>query len=125
MTLESRAAETHQSPMTENLNPKENLDRKRRLWRINLMKKFSVSIALALFASAIALSPVQAQDDKQAEFERTWYAVCYTEKPINEDKCYQLSKELVEKYPNSTYIKNAKGKVEIYEKTRLYEKVNS
>jgi hypothetical protein len=63
-------------------------------------------IALTLLAGGITLSPlhVKAQDEKQAEFERTWYAACYTEK--NEEKCLQLSKEMREKYPQSTYIKN-------------------
>lgn len=86
------------------------------------MKKFSLSIAFALFAGAIAFSPVQAQDEAQAAFERTWYATCYTEK--NEEKCYQQSKELLAKYANSPYAKNARGKVDAYEKTKLLNSVN-
>jgi hypothetical protein len=68
-------------------------------------------VALTLLASGITLSPlrVKAQDDKQAEFERTWYAACYQEK--NEDKCLQLSKELLDKYPKSTYAKNATSNI--------------
>src|SRR5262249_24670267 len=71
------------------------------------MKKFSLLTALALLTGAALLSPstANAQDDKQVEFERAWHASCYTEK--NDDKCYQLSKELVAKYSTSTYIKNA------------------
>lgn len=85
------------------------------------MKKFSLLIAVALFVSAIAFSPVKAQDD-QATFERTWYATCYTEK--NEEKCYQQSKELLAKYPQSTYGKNAQGKVTLYETTKAQTQVN-
>lgn len=72
------------------------------------MKKFSLLIALALLGSTIAFSPVNAQDDQQA-FERTWYATCYQEK--NVDKCYQQSKELIQKYPSSTYVEAAKKNV--------------
>lgn len=87
------------------------------------MKKFSLSIAFALFASAIAFSPVNAQQDEaQATFERTWYATCYTEK--NVEKCYQQSKELLAKYPNSTYAKNARGKVDSYEQSKALDSVN-
>ncbi|MGE0127123.1 MAG: hypothetical protein AB7U82_03370 [Blastocatellales bacterium] len=71
------------------------------------MKKLSLLIALTLLGSSLLLSPLTAiaQDEKQAEFERAWYAACYTEK--NDVKCYQLSKELLAKYANSTYAKNA------------------
>jgi hypothetical protein len=71
------------------------------------MTKFSLLIALTLLAGSIMLLPLTAiaQDEKQVEFERTWYTTCYTEK--NEEKCYQLSKELLAKYPTSTYAKNA------------------
>lgn len=88
------------------------------------MKKFSLLIAIALVASAIAFSPVKAQDEKQAEFERTWYATCYQEKPYNEEKCIQLSKELVEKYPNSTYRKNAETKIKNYTQGKELQRVN-
>jgi hypothetical protein len=73
------------------------------------MKKLSLSIMAALlFATLVILSSTaRAQEDPKAEFERIWYAVCYTQKPIDEAKCYQLSKELREKYPNSPYVKNA------------------
>lgn len=76
------------------------------------MKKLSLLIALTLLSGGIVLSPstAKAQDEKQAEFERVWYDTCYTKKDV--EKCYQQSKELVEKYPSSTYIKNAKGKVQ-------------
>ena len=78
------------------------------------MKKLSLLIVQALLLGAFALLPgavrVQAQDNPQAEFERVWYDTCYTKK--DEAKCLQLSEELIEKYPNSTYIKNAKGKIE-------------
>ncbi len=88
------------------------------------MKKFSFLFGLTLLASAIAFTPVKAQDDKQAEFERVWYGVCYTEKPYNEEKCIQLSKELLEKYPNSGYAKNAKAKVDDYITRKGFEIAN-
>lgn len=85
------------------------------------MKKFSLSIALALFVSAIAFSPVKAQqDDPKSIFERTWYATCFTEK--NEEKCYQQSKELVEKYPDSQYRKNADAKIKNYDLNDAWKK---
>lgn len=87
------------------------------------MKKFSLLIAVTLFVSGIAVSPVKAQDqDAKGTFERTWYATCYTEK--NEEKCYQQSKELLEKYPDSTYAKNAKGKVDAYNTNKAQTQVN-
>ena len=86
------------------------------------MKKLSLLIALTLLSAGIALSPstVKAQDDKQAEFERVWYDTCYTKK--DGERCYQLSKELKEKYPDSTYIKNAVGKVTAYDQNKAWEK---
>jgi hypothetical protein len=86
------------------------------------MKKLSLLIALTLLSGGIVLSPstAKAQDEKQAEFERVWYDTCYTKKDV--EKCYQQSKELVEKYPSSTYIKNAKGKVQAYEQNKAWER---
>ena len=86
------------------------------------MKKFSFLLALSLLASAIAFSPVQAQDEKQAEFERNWYDICYTKK--DKEKCYQLSKELVATYPKSTYFKNAQTIVTNREQTDRYNITN-
>ncbi len=87
------------------------------------MKKLSLLMALVMLACGIALSPAtaNAQDEKQAEFERNWYDVCFTKKPVDEDKCYQLSKELVEKYPSSTYFKNARTKVDNMEKGKAWK----
>jgi len=86
------------------------------------MKKLSLLIALTLLSGGIVLSPstAKAQDDKQAEFERVWYDTCYTKK--DGEKCYQLSKELKEKYPSSTYIKNAVGKITAYDQNKAWEK---
>jgi hypothetical protein len=86
------------------------------------MKKLSLLIALTLLSGGIVLSPstAKAQDDKKAEFERVWYDTCFTKKDV--EKCYQQSKELVEKYPDSTYIKNAKSKVQVYDQNKAWEK---
>ncbi|MDX2040129.1 MAG: hypothetical protein SF097_02720 [Acidobacteriota bacterium] len=86
------------------------------------MKKFSFLFALTLLASAIAVSPVKAQDDKQAEFERVWYDTCFTKK--DKDKCYQLSKELIATYPKSTYIPNATTIVKTRDDIETYNKAN-
>ncbi len=88
------------------------------------MKKFSLLLTLAMCACAIVLSPApaNAQDEKekQAEFERTWYDICYTKKDA--DKCYQMSKELNEKYASSQYAANAKKNIAAYETSKAWEK---
>ncbi len=86
------------------------------------MKKLSLSIMSALLFAALAILPnvARAQDDPKAEFERVWYDTCYTKK--DKVKCYQLSKELLEKYPSSTYAKNAKGTVDQQDLADLWEK---
>src|SRR5262249_14286727 len=86
------------------------------------MKKFSLLIALTLLAGSIALSPstANAQDEKRDEFIRAWYGTCYTEK--NEEKCYQLSKELIAKYPDVEYAKNAKGVIKNKELNDAWQK---
>lgn len=87
------------------------------------MKKFSLLIALMPLIVLFALAPsrANAQDEAQAEFERGWYDTCYVKK--DEEKCYQLSKELVDKYSNkSTYLPNAKSKIKLYEQNKALEK---
>src|SRR5262245_2573578 len=86
------------------------------------MKMFSLLIALTLLASGIALSPLTAyaQDDKQGEFERIWHDTCYTKKDV--EKCYQLSKELVDKFSTSTFLNHAKGKIKTYENGKALDK---
>src|SRR5262245_15868403 len=95
------------------------------------MKKFNLLIALALFAgpvasfpaTASAQAPAPAQDDKaaqQTEFERKWYETCYTKK--DQEQCYALSKELLEKYPSSTYSKNAGPIVKNTDLNKAFEK---
>jgi len=86
------------------------------------MKKFSFLIAIAFFIGAIAFSPVKAQDEKQAEFERTWYDTCYTKKDV--EKCYQQSKELVATYPKSAYFANAQKIVKIKDENDALTKAN-
>ena len=87
-----------------------------------MMKKFNLLIALALFAGTITIAPVVAKaqtDDKaaqQAEFERNWYDICYTKK--DNEKCYQLSKELIDKYPQSQYKTPAEKNVRNYEQAK-------
>jgi hypothetical protein len=78
------------------------------------MNKFSRLIVPMLLASSITLSPStnNAQDDKQTEFERSWHNTCYTQKDTQ--KCYESSKELVEKYPRSTYLTHAQNKIKEY-----------
>jgi hypothetical protein len=90
------------------------------------MKKFSLLFAILPLAGLIALTPLSANaqtDEAQTEFERGWYDTCYQKKPIDEDKCYQLSKELVDKYSTkSTYLPNAKSRIKIYEQNKALER---
>lgn len=56
----------------------------------------------------------QEQDTaKQDEFVREWYDVCFQKKPKDETKCYNLSKELISKYPKvqEGYIKAANAQI--------------
>jgi len=88
-----------------------------------MKKKFSPLIALALLAGCVTLSTLRAsaQDEKQDAFERDWYNTCYEKKDV--EKCYQQSKELVEKYSTkSTYVENAKVKIKAYDKNKALEK---
>ena len=86
------------------------------------MKTFSRLIALTLLAGSNLLSPstAYAQDDKQGEFERVWYDTCYAKKDV--EKCYQQSKELVEKFPKSTYVKDAEKQIKTYEKNKTLDR---
>jgi tetratricopeptide (TPR) repeat protein len=86
------------------------------------MKKFSLLIALLPLVGLIALAPLtaNAQDDAQVEFERGWYDTCYTKKDV--EKCYTQSKELINKFPKSTYIENAKRNVNTYDRNKASEK---
>jgi hypothetical protein len=85
------------------------------------MKKPTLLMALALLAGSIALSPTtaNAQDEKQAEAERTWYDSCVTKK---DERCIPLSKELFEKYPASQYAKFAKQKIENDSLSKAWER---
>jgi hypothetical protein len=85
------------------------------------MKKLSLSIIPALLLGALVLLPgtASAQDEKQAQMERDFYDACYTKK--DKEKCYELSKQLVQQYPASTYAKNANGNIKNYELTGAWE----
>jgi hypothetical protein len=86
------------------------------------MKKFSLLIALTLLAGSVMLHPSisNAQDDAMAEFERVWYDTCYTKK--DKEKCYQQSKELVDKYAKSTYAEAAKKNILNYDREKVMDK---
>ncbi len=86
------------------------------------MKSFSLLIALTLLAGSNLLSPstAYAQDDKQGEFERVWHETCYAKKDV--EKCYQLSKELVDKFAKSTYVTHAEKNIKTYEKNKTLER---
>src|SRR5262245_6530577 len=86
------------------------------------MKTLSLLIALTLLTGGIALSPptAYAQDDKQGDFERVWHNTCYTKKDV--EKCYLLSKELLEKFPTTTYKDHATGIIKSYEKSKVVDK---
>jgi hypothetical protein len=88
------------------------------------MKKYSPLIALTLLVGCLTLptlrAQAQAQDDKQGAFEREWYDTCYQKRDV--EKCHQLSKELGEKYPKSTYAENANKRIKAYEQNKALEK---
>src|SRR5262245_11998882 len=91
------------------------------------MKKFSLTIAAAMLIGLVVASrsTAVAQDAEtaKAEFERTWYDTCYTKK--DNEKCYQQSKELADKYPSSQYAENAKKNIKNFELNKAWEKFNS
>jgi hypothetical protein len=90
------------------------------------MKKYSSLLALTLLAGCLALSPLRAnaQDEQQKldAFNREWYDTCYQKKPIDTEKCYQQSKELLEKFSSSQYAPNAQKIIKAYEKNKVMEK---
>jgi hypothetical protein len=86
------------------------------------MKKYSPLVALTLLAGCLTLSTLRAnaQDEKQGAFEREWYDTCFQKRDV--EKCNQLSKELVEKYPASTYRGDAQKRLKAYEQNKSLEK---
>jgi hypothetical protein len=102
-----------------------------------IMKNFILITALAMLTGTIVLIPLNAQaqstpaqtaaqpDPKEAEFVSNWYDICF--KKNEAEKCYQLSKELINKYPNADpkYIKAAKSRVSGYETGKNIEKFNN
>ena len=90
------------------------------------MKKYSPLLALTLLAGCLALSPLRAnaQDEQQKldAFNRDWYNTCYQNKPIDTEKCYQQSKELLDKFASSQYAPNAQKIIKTYEKNKVMEK---
>jgi hypothetical protein len=87
------------------------------------MKKYSPLIALMLLASGVTLAPLRANaqdDDKMVAFERDWYDTCYQKK--DNEKCYQQSKELLDKFPASKYRPNAEKNVKSYDRNKASEK---
>ena len=85
------------------------------------MKKLSLSIINALLLGALLILPntASAQDDPKAVFEREWYDACYTKK--DQPKCLAMSKELLQKYTDSTYKGNAEKIVKQDEITKTWE----
>jgi hypothetical protein len=75
-----------------------------------------------LLAGCLTLPALRAnaQDDKQVAFERDWYETCYQKRDA--EKCYQLSKELIDKYPATKYIDSAKKNVKSYDQNKALEK---
>src|SRR5262245_48689975 len=93
------------------------------------MKKYCPLLALTLLAGCLAFSPLRAnaQDAQNAQnaqdaFEREWYDTCYVKKPIDGEKCYQQSKELLEKFSATKYRSNAEKNIKTYERNKASEK---
>jgi hypothetical protein len=102
------------------------------------MKNLFLITALAMLTGTIVLNhnaraqstpaqnaPAQ-QDPKEIEFVTSWYEACIGKKPIDNEKCNQLSKELVEKYPKAEpkYIEFANKKIVEYRYSRAIDKFN-
>jgi hypothetical protein len=105
-----------------------------------IMKNFYLITALAMLTGTFVLNPnAQAQstpaqqpqaapDQKEVEFVQSWYDACIGKKPIDNEKCNQLSKELVEKYPNHSekkYIEYANKKIVEYKYSKVSDKFNT
>ena len=87
------------------------------------MKNFILITTIAMLTGAIALKPQNAQaqttpaqnaptqDPKQIAFLQTWHGACSKNDAENVEKCCQLSKELIDKYPDAgkQFIDYAKG----------------
>jgi hypothetical protein len=75
------------------------------------MKKFSPLIALTLMAGGVTLSTLRANAQQVPQIDRDTYAACW-DKGKDEAKCLQLCAEVVEKHPDSVYVKNCKAKLD-------------
>src|SRR5215475_8368310 len=77
------------------------------------MKNFILITTLAMLTGTIVLEPLNAraqstpaqnapsQDPKQIEFLQIWHGACSKNDAENAEKCCQLSKELIDKYPGA------------------------
>ncbi|MBO0799610.1 MAG: hypothetical protein J2P31_12380, partial [Blastocatellia bacterium] len=98
------------------------------------MKKVFLITALAMLTGALVLdaraqstpAPEQ-QDPKELEFVQSWYETCIGKKPIDEEKCYQLSKELTEKHPKADpkYLEFANKRIASYKFSKASDKFNT
>jgi hypothetical protein len=95
------------------------------------MKNVILITALATLTGVIALNPLKAQaqstpaqDEKQTQFIQTWYEACSKNDAENVEKCCQLSKELIDKYPGADkqYVDYAKNKIGRCALTKAYQK---
>src|SRR5262249_1223804 len=89
------------------------------------MKNIIIFTTLAMLTGTIVLKPVNAQaqstpaqdaptqDPKQIQFLQTWHDACSKKDAENAEKCCQLSKELIDKYPNAgkQFIDYAKSQI--------------
>jgi hypothetical protein len=89
------------------------------------MKNIILITTLAMLTCTIALKPLNAQaqttpaqdapaqDPKQIAFLQTWHDACSKKDAENVEKCCQLSKELIDKYPDAgkQFIDYAKSQI--------------
>src|SRR5262245_6901751 len=95
--------------------------------------KYSPLIVLTLLACYVTFAPLRAnaQDDKQVDqarldaFERDWYDTCYQKKPIETEKCYQQSKEMLDKYTVSKYRATAEKNIKANDQNQAWEKIQA
>src|SRR5215510_6985390 len=104
-----------------------------------IMKKVILITALAMLTGTIVLNPLNAraqstpeqtapaQNPQQIQFIQTWYGVCSKKDDENGEKCCQLSKELIDKYPDAEkkyidYAKKVIGNCELAKVYKAYQK---
>jgi hypothetical protein len=103
------------------------------------MKNIILITTLAMLTGTIVLNPLNAQaqsspaqdaptqDPKQIAFLQTWHDACSKKDAENAEKCCQLSKELIDKYPDAgkQFIDYAKSQIGKCALSKAFQKFTS